>query len=29
MCTIIVCPPLTISATYGGSGGPCARKFAQ
>ena len=29
MCTIIVWPPLTTSATYGGSGGPCARKFAQ
>ena len=29
MWTSIVWPPLTISATYGGSGGPCSRKFAQ
>ena len=28
-CTSIVWPPLTISATYGGSGGPWTRKFAQ
>ena len=29
MWTSIVWPPLTISATYGGSGGPCTRKFAH
>ncbi len=29
MCTSIVWPPETTSATYGGSGFPWARKFAQ
>ena len=29
MCTSIVCPPETTRATYGGSGFPCSRKFAQ